>query len=80
MMQDGFATVRRTWKNGDTIELHLPMQIRRAVASAKVAADHGRVVIERGPLVCAWRERQRRQGLGPRTAHFLLANGSPISG
>ena len=47
----GFAGVRRAWARGDTVELDLPMPVRRVVAHAKVAADVGRVALERGPLV-----------------------------
>ena len=50
-VRDGFITLRRAWKKGDVIALHLPMEIRRAKANSKVEADRGRVVIERGPLV-----------------------------
>jgi hypothetical protein len=45
--------VTRTWKKGDTIELNLPMPVRRVLASNEVAADQGRVAIERGPIVYA---------------------------
>lgn len=47
----GYATVQRTWSAGDTIELNLPMAIRRVVANERVAADRGRVALERGPIV-----------------------------
>jgi uncharacterized protein len=50
-VHEGFITLHRTWKKGDVIALHLPMEIRRAAANAQVEADRGRVVIERGPLV-----------------------------
>jgi DUF1680 family protein len=50
----GFAVLRRTWKAGDAIELSLPMRVRRVLSHEKVAADSGRVAIERGPVVyCA---------------------------
>ncbi len=50
----GFAAIRRTWKRGDTVELELPMPVRRAVAHPAVEADRGRFAVERGPLVyCA---------------------------
>jgi uncharacterized protein len=50
----GFASIRRTWKKGDTIELHLPMRPRRLFADPRVAADKGRLAIQCGPLVyCA---------------------------
>lgn len=50
-LQRGFASIERTWKKGDTIELDLPMPVRRIVANEKVAADRGRVALQRGPLV-----------------------------
>jgi DUF1680 family protein len=47
----GYVTLDRKWKVGDTIELSLPMPVRRVVANTEVAADQGRVAIQRGPLV-----------------------------
>jgi DUF1680 family protein len=47
----GYVTLSRTWKAGDTIELSLPMPVRRVVANNEVAADQGRVALQRGPLV-----------------------------
>ena len=53
-VKDGFATCAGHGKQGDTIELRLPMRARRVVANEHVAADKGRVAIEYGPLVyCA---------------------------
>jgi len=52
-LRDGYARLRRGWEDGDTIELTLPMPVRRIVANAAVAEDHGRVAIQRGPLVYA---------------------------
>ena len=50
----GYVTFDRTWKKGDTIELNVPMPIRRVTANIKVEADRNRVAIERGPMVfCA---------------------------
>jgi DUF1680 family protein len=50
----GFAVIRRTWKAGDTIDLDLPMEVRRVLSHEKVAANAGRVALERGPVVyCA---------------------------
>jgi len=48
---NGFARIRRTWKAGDTIELGLPMPVRRVVAHQAVQADVGRVALEPGPIV-----------------------------
>jgi DUF1680 family protein len=47
----GYVPIRRTWQKGDTIELNLPMPIRRVAANSKVKDDLGRTAIERGPVV-----------------------------
>ncbi len=53
-LNQGYATINRTWKSGDVIELNLPMPVRRVVANGSVKADIGRVALERGPIVfCA---------------------------
>jgi len=53
-LEQGYAVLRRTWKKGDTVELFLPMPVRRVVANPAVAADAGRIAYQRGPLVyCA---------------------------
>jgi DUF1680 family protein len=53
-MLNGYVSIARKWKAGDSIELNLPMNARRVVANPAVEADRGRFAIERGPLVyCA---------------------------
>ncbi len=53
-MKNGFAQIRRTWHANDTVDLEIPMLIRRVVALDSVKADIGRVALERGPIVfCA---------------------------
>jgi len=53
-LDKGYAVIRRTWNAGDTIELDLPMPIRRVLANEGVEAARGRSALERGPLVyCA---------------------------
>ena len=55
-LEKGYAVLTRRWKAGDTITLHLPMPVRRAVSHEKVVASAGHVAIERGPIVyCAER-------------------------
>jgi DUF1680 family protein len=50
----GFACLNRQWKRGDTVELTLPMPIRRIVANPLVKDALGKVAIQRGPVVyCA---------------------------
>ena len=53
-IEKGYIRLTREWDPGDTIQLILPLFPRRVIAHEKVAADHGRVAIEYGPLVyCA---------------------------
>lgn len=53
-IEAGYAVVERKWNQGDTIELELPMPVRRVLARAEVREDDGRVALQRGPLVyCA---------------------------
>ncbi|MEZ5317186.1 MAG: glycoside hydrolase family 127 protein [Vicinamibacterales bacterium] len=49
----GYVRIRRAWNAGDTIVLHLPMDVRRVVAHDAVEADAGRVAFQRGPFVYA---------------------------
>jgi len=57
-VERGYARIERQWQAGDTIDLSLPMEIRRVAADPRVKEDAGRVALERGPLVyCAeWRD------------------------
>ena len=53
-MKNGFARIERSWEKNDMIVLNLPMPIRRVLALDSVAADQGRVALQRGPIVyCA---------------------------
>jgi len=47
----GYAFIHRTWKKGDVIMLDLPMPVRRVQSHPDVAANTGKVALERGPLV-----------------------------
>lgn len=57
VVADGFARVRRSWSPdaaaGDGVELVLPMPARRVLAHPRVAANAGRLALQRGPLVYA---------------------------
>ncbi len=47
---NGYAEIRRSWSNGDTIDLTLPMDIQRLEANPQVLYDHGKTALRRGPL------------------------------
>ena len=53
-VNDGYLSIARKWKKGDVVEVHFDMIPRIEKANPKVEADHGRVAVERGPIVyCA---------------------------
>lgn len=53
-LEKGYVSINRDWKKGDTVNLSLPMPIRRIVANEKVGANRGRTALQRGPIVyCA---------------------------
>ena len=50
-IKNGFVSIERKWQKGDTIELNLPMPVRRVIANRNVKSDRGRVALQRGPIV-----------------------------
>jgi len=50
-VEKGYAVIRRSWKQGDTIALDFQMPVVRTEAHPKIAANKGKVVIQRGPIV-----------------------------
>jgi len=66
----GYARLHRRWQEGDTVEIHFPMPVRRVVANAAVQDDAGKVALERGPIVyCAeWPDN------GGQVTHIILSD------
>jgi DUF1680 family protein len=52
-VERGLATLTRTWKTGDVLELDLPMTPRRVTSDTHVADNVGKVAVQRGPIVYA---------------------------
>ncbi|MFW5995222.1 MAG: hypothetical protein ACOCRN_03845, partial [Spirochaetia bacterium] len=50
-LRNGYLVLSRSWRDGDTLELTLPMPVRLVGAHPKVRANYGRVAVQRGPLV-----------------------------
>ncbi|MBN9316972.1 MAG: glycoside hydrolase family 127 protein [Devosia sp.] len=59
---NGYVTVHRTWKKGDTLTLDLPMPAVRVFAHPAVVMDAGRVALKRGPLVYCLEEADNQGG------------------
>jgi DUF1680 family protein len=74
-LDKGYVAITRKWSAGDTIELNLPMPVRRVVANQQVAADRGRVALQRGPIVFAaeWVDNPRGQ-----VRNLLLPDREPL--
>lgn len=51
LLRNGYVRVQRLWRDGDCLELNLPMRVQRVYAHPRVAQDVGRVALRRGPLV-----------------------------
>ncbi len=74
-LERGFAVITREWSAGDTVDLHLPMPVRRVVAHEAVTADEGRVAVERGPLVYTAEFADN----GGRVTNLVLGDEAPLS-
>ena len=53
-LHNGYLTIDRKWKKNDVVEIHFDMLPRLVKANEKVAADRGRVAVERGLHVHPW--------------------------
>ena len=62
----GYVSLHRRWRDGDVVEIRLPMEVRTVVADARVRENRGRVAVERGPVVycCEWPEVEGGKVLG----------------
>jgi DUF1680 family protein len=65
-MVKGYARLSRKWQAGDTIELHLPMPVRRVRAHPSVSANAGRVALQRGPIVYCFESADNPDGVDRR--------------
>jgi len=50
-LRNGFAAIDRTWTQGDVVDLHLPMSIRRIIAHENIVDNRGKVALQVGPIV-----------------------------
>ena len=47
----GYVSLDRLWKNGDVIDVELPIETRWVTADERVKENRGRMSVERGPIV-----------------------------
>ncbi len=50
-VKDGYAVINRTWKKGDVIKIHFPMEVRQVISRPEVKQNKERVALQYGPLV-----------------------------
>lgn len=57
-MQNGYAVISKKWKKGDKVEMNLPMDVQRVIATDKLPEDAGKIALQRGPIMyCAeWKD------------------------
>ena len=61
-IEHGYAVLNRSWTKNNTLELNLPMEVRRVTANNKLKDDAGKVALQRGPIMyCAeWADNDGR--------------------
>ncbi|GAA3936744.1 glycoside hydrolase family 127 protein [Chitinophaga oryziterrae] len=50
-MKKGYASLTRTWKKNDRVEVLLPMEVRKIKANEMIKDDIGKVALQRGPVI-----------------------------
>lgn len=58
---DGYISINRDWKKGETLSLNLPMQPRAVVTNQKVKDNRGKLALEYGPIVYAVEEADNKE-------------------
>ena len=54
VIENGYVHIRQAWQKGSTIEINLPMPVRRVISHPEVEENQGLVALQRGPIVfCA---------------------------
>lgn len=74
--EKGFLVIDREWRAGDSVELSLPMQVRRIYADPQVKANAGHVALMRGPIVYCL---EGADHPGSRVRNLVLPPGAEIT-
>jgi DUF1680 family protein len=62
-VENGYALLKKEWKEGDLIEIEFPMEVRKVIANEAVKDDRGKLALERGPLVFCLEQADNGKGL-----------------
>lgn len=60
---DGYVLLKRSWRDGDLVELELDMPVELVHSNPKVRSNAGKVAIQRGPLVYCLEEADNGENL-----------------
>jgi DUF1680 family protein len=55
-LESGYAVITREWRDGDIVELNLPMPVRTVRGHPRIEAVRSSVAFERGPVVFAFED------------------------
>lgn len=50
-LSKGYVHIRRSWRDGDRVEIHFPMELQRVRSNPEVRSNAGKVALQRGPVV-----------------------------
>ncbi len=50
-LENGYAAIDRVWRDGDIVELRLPLPVRAVLCDSRVVENQGRAALQRGPIV-----------------------------
>jgi DUF1680 family protein len=65
--EKGFARLHRKWSPGDTVELSIPMPVRRVQSHENVQDNRGKVALQRGPIVYCFEGADNADGVFDRS-------------
>jgi DUF1680 family protein len=74
LLEKGYAKIKRKWRNGEKIQLSLPMPVERVRAHPEVRATAGKVALMRGPIVYCFEEVDN----GPNLAQIVLPSDAEL--
>ncbi|WP_432183330.1 glycoside hydrolase family 127 protein [Streptomyces tendae] len=61
--EQGYAVLRRSWRPGDTVVLHLDLTPRLTLPHPRIDAVRGCAAVERGPLVYCFEQTDQQDGV-----------------
>jgi DUF1680 family protein len=66
---NGYISLNRSWKDGDVVELVLPMKTKKVIPNENIKEISGKVAIERGPIVYCAEQVDNPEGVLNKSIH-----------